>query len=114
MIEVVIKNYLLDILDVPVVLERPKDVPTSYVLMRLIDSGEINHISSATFIFEVVAGSLYEASVLSDELADALDGIVILDKITKAFPGGKSAETDSSDKTYKYILTYNFNYYKEE
>lgn len=114
MIEIIIREYLESVLDVPVLLEVPKSVPSSYVLMRILDASETNHICAATFSFDITDTSLYKASILTESVRDALDGITILDSVSKAFMGGESSDIDSANKTYQYTLTYNFIYYREE
>ena len=115
MIEVALRNYLETNLDgVPVFMEQPKDVPKKYVLMRLSDAGRINHIDAATFFVDVVAESLYAAAELRDLVKDLLFDAVSIDSITHASIGGERANTDSANHVYKYELTYNFYYYREE
>ena len=115
MIEVALRNYLETNLDgVPVFMEQLKDVPQRYVLMRLSDAGRINHIDAATFFVDVVAESLYAAAELRDLVKDLLFDAITIDSITHASIGGERANTDSANHVYKYELTYNFYYYREE
>lgn len=115
MIEIALRNYLEANLEgVPVVLEQPKNRPEKYVLIRLTDAGRINHIDAATFFVDVVAGSLYDAAELRDLVEALLDEAVTIDSITHSSLGGERANTDSANHVYKYELTYNFYYYREE
>lgn len=112
MIEITIRDYLSSILNVPVLLEKPKEVHTEYVLMELLDQGEINKIGAVTFDFTSQANTLYNAKVLSERVRHALESIVELDNISSAKFGG--ARYRISNKTYKHIITFNFYYYREE
>lgn len=111
MIDVLLKNYLESGLDVPVKFEKPKTVPESYVLIELIDAGKDNHIDAVTFQFHCHDTSLYNAAVLTETVEGLLENAISLPAISKSQFGGKKPETT---KTYKYVLTYNFVYYREE
>ena len=115
MIEVTLRNYLEANLEgIAVVMEQPKNPPSKYVLMRLSDSGRTNQIEAATFFVDVIADDLYEAAVLRDAVKDLLFNAITLDGITHSSIGGERANTDSANHVYKYELTYNFYYYREE
>lgn len=114
MIDVLLKDYLDNELAIPVVLEKPKQVPENYILIELIDGGEDNHINAATFQFHCHADSLYNAAVLADSVSALLKDAISLSAISKAQFGGKNPVINSATKTYKYVLTYNFVYYREE
>lgn len=113
MIDVLLKTYLENELGIPVIFEKPKDVPESYVLIELTDEGKENHINSATFQFHCNSNSLYNSAVLTESVQELLENATTLPAISKSQIGGKSAYI-SVDKRYKYILTYNFTYYREE
>jgi hypothetical protein len=114
-IEVALRNYLEEELeDVPVVMERPKNPPEKYVLLRLTDGGMINHVDAATFFVDVFAKDLYSAAVLRDRVKDLMFNAITLDGISHASMGGERANTDSANHTYVYELTYNFYFYREE
>ena len=52
MIEVTLRDYLIRNLEnIPVLFEKPKQKPATYVLIHGIDSGVINHIQADTFSF---------------------------------------------------------------
>lgn len=114
MIDVLLKTYLESGLDVPVIFEKPKTVPESYVLIELIDAGKDNHIDAVTFQFHCHANSLYNAAVFTETVEALLENAISLPAISKSQFGGKKPEINSTTKTYKYVLTYNFVYYREE
>lgn len=115
MIEVLLRKYLeLNLDGVPVVMERQKTPPEKYVQMRQADAGRRNHVDAATFFIDVYAHDLYSAAELRDKVKDLLFDAITLDGITHSSIGGERANTDSANHVYKYELTYNFYYYKEE
>lgn len=115
MIEVGIRKYLADNLEnMAVVMEQPKNPPSEYILLRLADSGRINHIDAATFFVTVISNSLYSAAQLKEQVKDLLFDAISLDYITHASLGGESATLDASNHVYQYNITFNFYYYREE
>lgn len=114
MIDVLLKNYLDNELAIPVIFEKPKTVPESYILIELIDAGKDNHIDAVTFQFHCHDTSLYNAAVLAETVEGLLENAISLPAISKAQFGGKRPEINSTTKIYKYVLTYNFVYYREE
>lgn len=114
MIEVTLREYLENELNVPVYMEVPKSIPASYVLLQLIDAGRIDHIDAATFNVIVKGDTLYSAAELRDEVKAALLNSITLNGISHVDQGGEIAGIDSANKTYQYELTFNFYFYKEE
>ena len=114
MIEVVLREYLIDELSIPVYMEVPKSAPSEYVLLQLIDSGRINHVDAATFSVIVRSDSLYGAAQLRDSVKNALFDSISLSCISHADQGGEMANVDSANKVYQYELIFNFFFYKEE
>ena len=114
MIEVAIREYLADNLDIDVLMEQPKNPPKRYVLLRLADSGRTNHIDAATFFVTVISDSLYAAAQLKDQIKDLLFDAISLDYISHSSIGGESATLDSANHVYQYNITFNFYYYREE
>lgn len=115
MIEVALREYLAENLNkIGVYMEQPKTPPKEYILLRLADSGRINHIDAATFFVTVISDSLYSAAQLKDTVKDLLFDAISLDYISHASLGGESATLDSSNRVYQYNITFNFYYYREE
>ena len=115
MIEVALRQYLADNLNkIAVVMEYPKNPPKKFVLLQLSDSGRINHIDAATFFLTVYADSLYTAAELKETVKDLLFDAITIPGITSSTLGQERAGVDSANHVYKYDLTFNFYYYREE
>ena len=114
MIEITVREYLVNNLDVGVYMEQPEDPEREYVLLQLMDSGRTNQIDAATFFVDVRSDDLYRAAQLRDEVKEAMLGIISLDGISHVDLGGEQAQTDSANHLYKYNLTFNIYYYREE
>lgn len=114
MIEVVLRDYLKENLEnIPVLLEKPKRKPATYVLIHGIDSGRINHIPADTLSFTSIAPSLYEAKVLSDRVKTLLFDSIELPTISSAKLGGQNGSAVAYESAYEYELIFNFYHYEE-
>ena len=116
MIEVALRQYLADNLNkISVVMEYPKNPPKKFILLQLADAGRTNHIDAATFFVTVYADSLYTAAELKENVKDLLFASAMdLPGISSATLGQERVGTDSANHVYKYDLTFNFYYYREE
>lgn len=114
MIEVTLRDYLADNMDIPVVMEHPKSSVKKFILLQLADGGQLNHIDMATFFVTVYADSLYSAAETKEKVKDLLLNAISIPGITKATLGQDQATTDSANHLYQYNLTFNFYYYREE
>lgn len=113
MIEKLLIAYLNNEMDVPVYAEKPiKDIPSQYIVLRLIDSGIVNKINAATVSFESYAESLLQAAELNDKLQEKLFDAITLDEISSSTLGGSSRNIDIQTKAYCYESIFNFYYYK--
>lgn len=113
MIEVTIRNYLEENMTIPVLFEKPKNVPSEYVLMELIDDGNVNHVNTSVFKFHCHGQSLYESAEIAETVTDLLDESISLEQISSAKIQTKSSVVDSATKSYKYEITYTFTYYRD-
>lgn len=113
MIETAIRDYLAE-KNIDVFMEFPKNPPKSFIVLQLADGGCINHIDAATFFISVYADSLYKSAELKEEVKEYLFKAVSLPAITKSELGQVRAGTDSANNLYRYDLTFNFYFYREE
>lgn len=115
MIEAALRQYLADNLNrVSVVMEYPKNPPKKFVMLQLTDAGRVNYIDAATFFVTVYADTLYNAAELKEQVKDVLFGAITLPWISNSTLGQETAGIDSANHVYKYDLTFNFYYYREE
>jgi hypothetical protein len=111
MIEVDIRQYLVDELKIPVLFERPKTKTVPCVLMQIIDEGYVEHIPAMTISFTISHTSFYNAKVLADQVKGLLLNAITLEDISKASLGGVNSTTDSERGVYEYELIFNFIHY---
>lgn len=113
MIEMIVRDYLRDNLDVPVWMERPKieELPEEYVLVEKTGSSEENHIRRATFAVQSYAGSMYKAAELNERVKRIMEWIITLPEIGKAKLNSDYNFTDTDTKEYRYQAVYDLVHY---
>lgn len=111
MIEIVVYEYLKDVLDVPVYLEIPKTPAEKYVVIEKTGSGITNHIRRATFTIQSIAPTMYEAAYLNEQVKDAMDGAISLADISRSHMESDYNFTDQSKKNYRYQAVYELIHY---
>lgn len=103
MIELIVLDYLKRTLSVPVYMEKPSsDAPPKFVLIEKTGTSEENYIMRATFALQSFAPSLYEASVLNEEVKDKMRGIISLDDVSASRLNTDYNFTDTTTKSYRY------------
>lgn len=111
MIEITIKNYLEDKLNIPVLLEEPIEAIEKYLVFEKTSSSLENRLPSSTFAFQSYADSLYETLALNNELKKAIDEMIGLDEIGGIGFVGDYNFTDLTKKKYRYQAVYNIYHY---
>ena len=106
MIEKTILDYLNSELDVPAYMEKPETIPGSYVLIEKTGSGRRNHINTAMVAVQSIAGSLYEAAQLNEQVKAAMDGLITLPGVSRSALNSDYNFTDPDTGTYRYQAVY--------
>lgn len=111
MIEIAIRQYLSEHLDVPVLLERPLKPPDSFVLFEKTGSGKNNQIKSSIFAFQSYAKSMLNAAQLNEKVKDAVDGLISLDVVHRVKLNSDYNYTDTETKEYRYQAVFDIGHY---
>ena len=111
MIEKTVLDHLNSTLPVPCYMEKPENPPERYVLIEKTSSGRENHIQTATIAAQSYAETLYQAAALNESVKSAMDGLVELDRITRAALNSDYNFTDSAKKQYRYQAVYDITHY---
>lgn len=112
MIELILLEYLKASLDIPVVMEVPKDKPAEYVLIEKTGSGRNNTIDMATVAIQSCSDiSLYRAAVLNERVKALMNEIVALGSISMARLNTDYNFTNRETKTYRYQAVYDLVYF---
>ena len=110
MIEIVLLNYLKEVLSVDVFMEIPPDPPETYVRIEKTGSSEEEYIETATFALQSYADSMYEAALLNREVIDKMRKIITLDEVFKVKLNNDYNFTDPSTKKYRYQCIFDITY----
>lgn len=110
MIEIVLLNYLKEVLLVDVFMEIPPDPPETYVRIEKTGSSEEEYIETATFALQSYADSMYEAALLNREVIDKMRKIITLDEVFKVKLNSDYNFTDPSTKKYRYQCIFDITY----
>lgn len=111
MIEVILRNYLLEVLDEEVYLSYPKNAPSDFVLIDKIGSGESDHLPSSTFAFQSYSDSKYGAIVLNDKVKLAIKNSVQLTEVSGVQLNSDYNFPDLVRKKQRYQAVYDINHY---
>lgn len=107
MIEETVREYLLSELECDVYMQRPDNPPKRYVIIEKTGGGEDEHIYRATFAIQSYADSLYEASLLNENVKSAMRAITRIDSISKCALNTDYNYTDTRTNEYRYQAVYN-------
>ena len=110
MIEIVLLNYLKEVLSVDVFMEIPPDPPETYVRIEKTGSSEEEYIETATFALQSYADSMYEAALLNREVIDKMRKIITLDEVFKVKLNSDYNFTDPSTKKYRNQCIFDITY----
>lgn len=112
MIETTIRNYLKTKLSpLAVYLDIPADPDEEYVTIEKVGSGRENHINEATIALQSVAGSLYKAASINEDVKEAMDELAVLDDICCSNLNSDYNFTDTKTKKYRYQAVYDIKHY---
>ena len=111
MIEEIIRNYLAERLDCPVLLEEPETLPERYVLLEKTGSGRENRIYRATMTLQSYDSTLYRAAALNETVKELMDDAVTLDSVSRSALNTDYNFTDPTTKRYRYQAVYDLIYY---
>lgn len=110
-IEATIRNYLKEIVDVPVYIEVPAEPPESYVAIDRTGGGEAEHLRNARILIDSYGASRLEAATLHETVLAAMAEIVSLDCIGGYELNEEQYNPDLSTKRNRYQLYCNIVYY---
>ncbi|HEM4671138.1 hypothetical protein HO932_05310 [Streptococcus suis] len=111
MIELIIKNFLDEHLNVPSFFEHVADLPNRFVMVDRTGGNDQNGLKKAVVAFQSYAESLYEAANLNEHVKKVVVSMIALDNITKVKLNSDYNFTDTETKRYRYQAVFEFFYY---
>lgn len=111
MIEKIVIDYLAAAQQLPVYAEKPVNPEGEYILIERIGGSEVNRIREATVVVQTIAGTLYQAAELAEEIRALMLDIVSLNSVFHcSVNAGPYNYTDTDTKEYRYQTVYTLNY----
>ena len=111
MIEVIIKQYLDEHLDVPSYFEHDSQEPARFVIIDRTGGNAQTGLKTAVIAFQSYADSLYEAASLNERVKEVVEGMIWLDDIASVKLNSDYNFTDTETKRYRYQAVFEFKYY---
>lgn len=110
MIELIIKEYLDEHLNVPSFFEFRK-LDGKFIVIEKTGSSKEETLKRSTVAFQSYADSLFEASKLNEELKDTIEQAIELDSIVSIELNSDYNFTDLTFKKYRYQAVFDIHHY---
>ena len=111
MIEVILRDYLNEVLEEPVYFSYPDNAPSDFVLIDKTGSGENEQLLSSTFAFQSYSESKYGAIVLNDKVKTAVKNAVVLMEVARVRLNSDYNFPDTVRKKPRYQAVFDINHY---
>lgn len=110
MIEKTILDYLKDVMEVEVYLERVPGAQKPFILFERTGSNVLNHTTTALFAFQSYADSMFNAADLNEKLKEALNDMPNHTDISRAKLNSDYNYTNKQTNEYRYQSVYEITY----
>ena len=110
-IELTVLEYLKNVLDVPVYMEVPAEMPASFVVIQKLGSWKENYVRSSSFALQSYAESTYKAAMLNASAIETMESMVSLGRIISAKLNSDYIYTDTSNKKPRYQCVFDIRHY---
>lgn len=115
MIEISLRKFLESKLNVPVLMEIPKEPASQFVIIEKTGSTHENHVDSAIMTIQSYAPSLQSAMELNELvkywMLDGMEGLITLDEIASVNLNSDYNYTDTTSKRYRYQSVFEIVHY---
>lgn len=102
MIEIIVLDYLADVLAVPVYMEIPEKPPERFVVLKKADSRREDFLYQSMFLARSYGGTLLEAAQQNEQVKTAMLGLAALPEVSGCYLTGDYNFTDTAAKRYRY------------
>lgn len=114
MIEKILRDYLLEVLSVPVYMQKPEKLTEDeYVIIEKTGSSVTNHIETATVAVQSYSSSLYGAAVINKAVKQAMRDAEALNDIAGIRLNTDYNFSDTATKQYRYQAVFVISWYEE-
>lgn len=92
-----------------VYLETPREIPDTFVILRLVERTKEDHINGVTVEIQSYAKTKLAAATLDELVREKMENIVTIDDISCHFGGGND-NPDTTLKRHRYRCYFNLYY----
>lgn len=110
-IEEVVRNHLLEKLDVPVYLSIPSNPPDTFVSVERVGGGSTNGLKSGKFALQSWGKTIYDAATLNETVKEAMETLVEVKEVSGAYLNSDYDWTDTETKHCRYQAVYDIYHY---
>ncbi len=110
MIESIVIKYLSEKLAVPVFAEVQEKEYPSFCIVEKTGSSKSDHIESATITVQSYSTTLFNASLLNEDVKNAMENIIDLENISECSLNSDYNYTDTTTKKYRYQSVFNITF----
>ena len=111
MIEKLVRKYLNDNMTVKAYIEKPPEQPEKYLEIERVGHTESNFIYTTTLAIKSMAGSLFFAAELNDEVIAVMNRMIALPEIVSVYCSDSYNHTDTTKKEYRYQAIFEITHY---
>jgi hypothetical protein len=114
MIEEIVREHLIDEIELPAYLEEPEKPPRKYMLIEKVGSsdGAAHRIGGAMIaVKSISADSLVQAALLNEQVKQAMWRLTENDSVTKVVCNSDLNTTDPETHRYRYQALFDIKYY---
>lgn len=113
-IEELLRNFLSEKLAYPVLTEIPdRDIPEQFYLIEKTGGSISNHIERSTITIQSYGSSLYDSSVMNEQLKYAMEyNAISIPEIVSIDLDGDYNFTDTTEKKYRYQAVFDIIHYE--
>lgn len=111
MIEILIRDFLEQMLSVPVFMEFPEKPPDRFIVLKKGDTTRENWLETTAFIPESYENTMMDAAKLNKLVKAAMDSLTDLPEISAAKLATDYPAFDEKNKRYRYQAVYNVTHY---
>lgn len=111
MIEVIVREFLAEALDLPVLMEHQADMPKTCIILERTGGRKSNHLKSSVLAVQSYAPSLYEAATLNEKVKETMEQLIVLEAVSGVHLNSDYNFTDTETKRYRYQAVFDINHY---
>lgn len=111
MIELIVKEYLSKLVDIPIVFEHQNNLPKQFILIQKTSGKRENFLNSSTIAIQCYGASLFEAAKLNEKIKKLMYDLITVTEVSNVSLNSDYNHTDFETKAYRYQAIYDIHHY---